>query len=686
MTHRIPLLDLKREHAEIAAELETAWRETLAGMQLLGGQTVQAFEREIADYLGVPYARGVSSGTDALLLGMEAVGIEPGDRVILPANAFVAALEAVRHLDAAPILVDAAPDSFAPDEEAIAAALPARAVVVVHLYGHAFDVAAIRAACDRHGAALVEDGSHAHGARRAGRSVGSLGAVGCFSAGVVKNLGAYGDAGFVTTSDAAVADAVELLRHHGQRRKGDHARYGYNARLDELQAVVLRVKLRRLDARNRRRAAIAAYYRERFSGLDLRVPHEDADEIAVYHQYVLRSPRRDELQRHLEGRGVQTGIHYPLPLHRQDAWVRAYGRDFSFPRAERLASEILSIPVFPDLTDAETEDVANAVRSFFISSPRRITSRSDRPRFSVVVPVYNEQDNVGPLHREIDAVMSTLGAPYEIVFVDDGSTDATRERLAAIESANHQLRVIELDGNFGEAAALSAGFHLARGEIVVTLDGDGQNDPADIPRLVEVLEQTGVRAVSGRREQRQEGYWLRVLPSRIANALIAKVTGIPVYDCGCGLKAYRKADLLDVHLPRGMNRFLPAILGVRASEVAEVKTRDRKREHGASHYGFSRTLVVLRDLIALRFLVRNPLAAQIYSSLATATVATAGAILWHRSIGAALPLDAGAALCGLVWWNARRFNRAQIDGVYVVRADSGAESPAHSEAESRAAS
>jgi dTDP-4-amino-4,6-dideoxygalactose transaminase len=685
MTHRIPLLDLKREHAEIAGEIDAAWREALAGMQLLGGRAVQAFEREIAAYLGVAFARGVSSGTDALLLGMEAVGVGPGDRVILPANAFVAALEAVRHLGAEPVLVDTAPDGFAPDAEAIAAALPARAVLVVHLYGHAFDVAAIRAACDLHGAVLVEDGSHAHGARRDGRTVGSFGAVGCFSAGVVKNLGAYGDAGFIATSDPAVADAVDLLRHHGQRSKGNHARYGYNARLDELQAVVLRVKLRRLDARNRRRAEIAAYYRERFSGLDLRLPRQDADEIAVYHQYVLRSSRRDELQRHLDERGVQTGIHYPIPLHRQDAWIRAYGNGFSFPRAERLASEVLSIPVFPDLNDAEVEEVANAVRSFFIARPRPVTSRSDRPRFSVVVPVYNEQDNVGPLHREIDAVMASLGPPYEIVFVDDGSTDATRERLAAIVSDNDQLRILELDGNFGEAAALSAGFHHARGEIVVTLDGDGQNDPADIPRLVEVLERTGVRAVSGRREQRQEGFWLRVLPSRVANALIAKVTGVPVYDCGCGLKAYRKAGLLDVHLPRGMNRFLPAILGVGPSEVAEVPTRDRKREHGASHYGFRRTLVVLRDLLALRFLVRNPLAAQIYSSLVTATVAAAGAILWRRSVGAALPFDAGAALCGLVWWNARRFNRAQIDGVYVVRTDTGAEPRAGSEAARRAA-
>lgn len=363
----VPLLDLQREHDEIAGELRQAWDRVLAEMRLLAGTAVRELEREIADYVGVRFARGVASGSDALLLGLSALEVGRGDRVVLPANAFVADLEAVHHLGARPVLVDVAPESFAPDADAIAAALPARAVLVVHLYGAAFDLRIIERLSARHGAHLLEDGSHSHGARRGGRVVGSFGAAGCFSAGVVKNLGAYGDAGFVTTSDPAVVERVSLLRHHGQRQKSEHVLYGYNSRLDELQAAVLRIKLARLDARNGRRREIAAYYDERFPRLGIRVPPVDPDEHPVYHQYVIRTERRDALQRHLRARGVETGIHYPHPLHRQEAWLRTHTERPSFPRAERLAGEILSLPVFPDLTDAEVEFVVEAVESFFLS-------------------------------------------------------------------------------------------------------------------------------------------------------------------------------------------------------------------------------------------------------------------------------------------------------------------------------
>jgi glycosyltransferase involved in cell wall biosynthesis len=283
---------------------------------------------------------------------------------------------------------------------------------------------------------------------------------------------------------------------------------------------------------------------------------------------------------------------------------------------------------------------------------------------SVVVPVFNEQDNVTPLAAELGAVLARLGEPFEILFVNDGSTDATRERLLALHATEPRLRVIDLDGNFGEAAALSAGLHQARGEIVVTLDGDGQNDPADIPRLLDRLRHDRLTAVSGRRGGRQEGYWLRVLPSRLANALIVWVTRVPVHDCGCGLKAYRRSAIPRIHLPRGLHRFLPAILGVRAAEVAEVEIRDRRRRHGRSHYGLGRTLAVLRDLLALRFIIADPRAAERRFALATAGAAGLGALLMERSLAATVVLDGLAAVLGLVWWNARRFNRAQDAGVY----------------------
>jgi dTDP-4-amino-4,6-dideoxygalactose transaminase len=364
---KIPLLDLKREYRLIRDEILQVWADSLATMNLLQGTQVQAFEQEIAAYVGVPAACGVASGTDALLLGMLALGIGPGDAVVIHANAFVAALEAIHHTGAQPIVVDVEPDGLGPDPDQVEQALgpQTKALVAVHLYGAPLRLESVQALAQRRGLFLVEDGSHAHGAARGGRKVGTFGHVGCFSAGVVKNLGAYGDAGFVTAADSEVMTRIRLLHAHGQERKNHHVLYGFNSRLDELQAGVLRVKLRHLDARNQRRAAIAAYYGSRFAALDVQCPHAQAGERHVYHQYVIRSAQRDRLQQHLKTAGVDTGIHYPVPLHRQAAWLRRYCESRPLPRAERLAAEILSLPVFPDLTDAEVEHVANTVVSFF---------------------------------------------------------------------------------------------------------------------------------------------------------------------------------------------------------------------------------------------------------------------------------------------------------------------------------
>ena len=198
------------------------------------------------------------------------------------------------------------------------------------------------------------------------------------------------------------------------------------------------------------------------------------------------------------------------------------------------------------------------------------------------MPVYDEEGNVGRLHGELSRVAADIGAPYELVFVNDGSTDGTLARLEALLERDPNLHVVDLEGNFGEAAALSAGFEVARGDVVVTLDGDGQNNPADIPRVLAALSDR-VDVVSGRRRAREEAFLTKVLPSWVANRLIAVATGVPVYDCGCGLKAYRRAVVAGARLPRGMNRFLPAILGVDAARVAEIETRDRPRASGRSH-------------------------------------------------------------------------------------------------------
>ena len=363
----IGLLDLKREYAAIQEEIQDAWAHALSHMRLLSGENVAAFEREIAAYVGAARACGVASGTDALLLSLLALGIEPGDEVILQTNAFAAALEAVHHSGAQPVLVDIEPDGLGPDPEQVEQAITPRtkAVMAVHLYGAPLQLARCEALAARRQLALIEDGSHALGAGRDGRRGGSIGHCGGFSAGVVKNLGAYGDAGFVTTADETLASRLRLLQSHGQERKNRHDLYGFNSRLDELQAAVLRVKLRHLDARNQRRRAIAAFYRERFAGLDLRVPQERPGEVHVYHQYVIRTPQRGQLQAHLHAAGIETGIHYPVPLHRQPAWLQRYGTVLRLPRAERLAQDILSIPVFPDLTDAEVECIAGAIVAFF---------------------------------------------------------------------------------------------------------------------------------------------------------------------------------------------------------------------------------------------------------------------------------------------------------------------------------
>jgi glycosyltransferase involved in cell wall biosynthesis len=301
------------------------------------------------------------------------------------------------------------------------------------------------------------------------------------------------------------------------------------------------------------------------------------------------------------------------------------------------------------------------------------------PALSIVVPVYNEEGNVAPLHAELTRVAAEIGRPYEIVFVNDGSRDATLPRLEAIRARDPQLRIVDLDGNFGEAAALSAGFAHARGEVVVTLDGDGQNDPADIPRLLARLGPE-LDVVSGRRRERKEAFLTRVLPSRIANGLIVRLTGVPVHDCGCGLKVYRRPVLNGTQLPRGMNRFLPAILGVKPTRVAEIWVNDRQRGSGTSHYGLSRTFVVLRDLLALPILARRPPRGRLLGRAIGGAQAAFVAVMLLAIVGAvgtpgaripAAVAAVGAVVAAAVGWaighNVNRWVRAQENGVYRVR-------------------
>ena len=294
---------------------------------------------------------------------------------------------------------------------------------------------------------------------------------------------------------------------------------------------------------------------------------------------------------------------------------------------------------------------------------------------SAVIPVFNEAGNVAAVHADVTRVFAGTGQAYEVLFVNDGSTDETGERLTALRASDEHVRILELDGNFGEAAALSTGLRYARGNIVITLDGDGQNDPADIPHLLAALG-PGHAAASGWRQKRSEPYWTRVFPSRVANRFIAALTGVRVHDCGCGLKAYRRDRLSGVALPPGMNRFLPAVLGFRAEEVVEVPVRDRPRKAGSSHYGLKRIWPVLRDLPVLPFVVRRrpasavrPLwvAAVLGVTLTGAAVALSVTTGPRELVVVAALSGIVSVVAGLALYGIRRFLHVQSKGACRIR-------------------
>jgi glycosyltransferase involved in cell wall biosynthesis len=306
---------------------------------------------------------------------------------------------------------------------------------------------------------------------------------------------------------------------------------------------------------------------------------------------------------------------------------------------------------------------------------RDLKTRSAEPELSVVAPLHNEEANAGALFQAICGALEPLGRSFEVLLVDDGSTDATGDRLDELAADDPRLSPVHLDGNFGEAAALCAGFEQARAPVILTLDGDMQNDPADLPRLLALLEEGRYKAVSGWRRQRQEPFLQRVLPSLTANWLIARVTGVPSRDNGCGLKAYRAEVVKRVYLPHGLHRFMPAVFGVRAREFAQIEVTDRRRQAGRSHYGLSRSFAVLRDLMAIPYLLRDPgQALRRMETLAGAAWLLALAallllVLGHWGVGLALGVMAalllGYAHC--VRANLHRWLRAQREKTFRLR-------------------
>jgi dTDP-4-amino-4,6-dideoxygalactose transaminase len=364
---RVPQVDLRAGYLELKAELDAAVAGALDSGWYILGKEVSAFEAEFARYIGVPHAVGVANGTDAVALALRALGVGPGDRVATVSHTAVATVAAIEMTGAEPVLVDIDPERFTMDpaslERAIAAG-PVRAVVAVHLYGQAADLDAIAPLARRAGAVLVEDCAQAHGATLAGRRLGSLGDAAAFSLYPTKNLGALGDGGVVATRDAAVAERIAALRQYGWRERYMSDISGVNSRLDELQAAMLRVKLRRLDADNARRAAVAARYDEALAGSTRIVPPARVSGCGhVHHQYVVRSPDRAALQARLRESGIGTNIHYPVPIHLQPAYRgRVALAPGGLPHTERAALEVLSLPMYPQLSDAQVTDVCAALR------------------------------------------------------------------------------------------------------------------------------------------------------------------------------------------------------------------------------------------------------------------------------------------------------------------------------------
>lgn len=359
----IPMVDLKAQYKDIKDEIDQGVLDVLANTQFILGPNVQAFEREAAEILETSHAITCASGTDALHLSLLAAGIGPGDEVITTPFTFIATAEAIRYVGATPVFVDIDGASFNIDPAQVAPAIGprTRAVLPVHLFGQPASMDALTAIAERHGLIVIEDCSQSFGARYDGRMTGGLGALGTFSFYPSKNLGCYGDGGMVTTNDDRLAERVRMLRNHGSRERYYHEIIGYNSRLDELQAVILRIKLRRIHQYNLARARVADKYDAGLAGTALRLPWRDPRATHVFHQYTVVSPERDALQARLREAGIGNSIFYPIPLHRQEAFAGDTPQG-PFPVAEATARQCLSLPMYPEMSDEAIEQVCATIR------------------------------------------------------------------------------------------------------------------------------------------------------------------------------------------------------------------------------------------------------------------------------------------------------------------------------------
>jgi dTDP-4-amino-4,6-dideoxygalactose transaminase len=362
----IPIIDLGLEYKEISAELDPIIKKVLSSGHYILGPELTAFEKELAAYTGVKEAIGLNSGTDAVLLALRALDIGPGDEVIVPAMTFIATAEPVMQLGAKPVFVDIEPKGYGLDATQLEAKITSKtkAIMAVHLYGQSVDLDAILAIGKKRNVPVIEDNAQALGADYKGKKLGSYGVMACISFFPTKNLGACGDGGAVLTSSPELAERVKKLRNHGAAIKYQHDEIGYNSRLDEIQAAVLRVKLKRLDHWNEKRRQWAALYTQELKGTSFICPIELPNRKHIYHLYSIRSERRDGLKTALEKQGIAAGLHYPAPLHLQKAMKEFGHKAGDFPNSEMLAHQTLSLPLYAQLTAEQVKEVAKAAKDF----------------------------------------------------------------------------------------------------------------------------------------------------------------------------------------------------------------------------------------------------------------------------------------------------------------------------------
>ncbi|MBX6741893.1 MAG: DegT/DnrJ/EryC1/StrS family aminotransferase [Acetobacteraceae bacterium] len=360
----VPLLDLKAQYAAIRAEIDPEVLAVLASGEYASGRRVADFERNFAAYCGVQEAVALNSGTSALQLALLALGVGPGDEVITVSMTFVATVAAIRYVGATPLLVEVDPATWTMDPEALARAITPRtmAIIPVHLHGRLADMDGILAVARQHSVPVIEDAAQAHGAELDGRRAGSFGEIGCFSFYPGKNLGACGEGGAITTNQPELAAVVRQLRDWGQEGRYNHVRHGFNFRMDNIQGAILDVKLRHLPRWTARRREIAAFYNSALAGAGVETPQPARGAEHVWHVYAIRTPNRDRLREGLQAAGVATGMHYPCPVHLQPAYADlGYGRG-DLPVSERLAQELLSLPIYPEMTRDQVRHVCDALR------------------------------------------------------------------------------------------------------------------------------------------------------------------------------------------------------------------------------------------------------------------------------------------------------------------------------------